>query len=63
MKIASNVIEKSKFAVEKALMLKFNIAYIANWYFSLDLQVMHYRKVIQIVIRKMKTAYCAVFKL
>ena len=42
MKIASNVTEKklstvfSKFAVEKALMLEFNIAYIANWYFALD---------------------------
>ena len=42
MKIASNVTEKnlsavfSKFAVEKALMLEFNIAYIANWYFSSD---------------------------
>ena len=26
----------SKFAVEKALMLEFNIAYIANWYFGSD---------------------------
>ena len=40
--MASNVTEKSsrtvfsKFAVEKALMLEFNIAYIANWYFGLD---------------------------
>ena len=52
MKIASDVTEKklsavfSKFAVEKALMLEFNNAYIANWYFGSDcqLQVMHYRK-------------------
>ena len=52
MKIASDVTEKklstvfSKFAVEKALMLEFNTAYIANWYFGSDcqLQVMHYRK-------------------
>ena len=42
MKIASNVTEKilstvfSKFVVEKAVMLEFNIAYIANWYFSSD---------------------------
>ena len=42
MKIASNLTEKklstvcSKFAVEKALMLEFNIAYIANWYFGSD---------------------------
>ena len=42
MKIASNVTEKNlstvftKFAVEKALMLEFNIAYIANWYFGSD---------------------------
>ena len=40
MKIASNVTEKklstvfSKFAVEKALMLEFYIAYIAKWYFG-----------------------------
>ena len=40
MKIASNVTEKnlstvfSKFVAEKALMLEFNIAYIANWYCS-----------------------------
>ena len=26
----------SKFAVEKALMLEFDIAYIANWYFGSD---------------------------
>ena len=26
----------SKFAEEKGLMLECNIAYIANWYFSLD---------------------------
>ena len=38
----SNLTEKklstvfSKFAVEKALMLEFNIAYIANWYFGSD---------------------------
>ena len=42
MKIASNVTEKilstgfSIFAVEKALMLEFNIVYIANWYFGSD---------------------------
>ena len=42
MKIVSNVNEKilstvfSKFVVEKALMLEFNIAYIANWYFGSD---------------------------
>ena len=42
MKVASNATEKklstvfSKFAVEKALMLEFNIAYIANWYFGSD---------------------------
>ena len=42
MKIASNVTENilstvfSKFDVEKALMVEFNIAYIANWYFSSD---------------------------
>ena len=42
MKIASNVTEKklstvcTKFAVKKALMLEFNIAYIANWYFGSD---------------------------
>ena len=42
MKIVSNVIEKllsrvfRKFAAEKALMLEFNIAYIANWYFGSD---------------------------
>ena len=42
MKIASNVTKKilstvfSKFAVEKALMAEFNIAYIANWYFGSD---------------------------
>ena len=41
MKIASDVTEKilstvfSKF-VEKVLMLEFNIAYIANWYFGSD---------------------------
>ena len=40
--MASNVTEKilstafSKFSVEKALMLEFNIAYIANWYFGSD---------------------------
>ena len=26
----------SRFAVEKALMLEFDIAYIANWYFGSD---------------------------
>ena len=26
----------SKFSVEKALMLEFNIVYIANWYFGSD---------------------------
>ena len=42
MKIASNVTENilstvfSKFVVEKALMLEFNVAYIANWYFGSD---------------------------
>ena len=42
MKIASNVTEKNlrtlfcKLAVEKGLMLEFNIAYIANWYFGSD---------------------------
>ena len=42
MKIASNVTAKilstafRTFAVEKALMLEFNIAYIANWYFGSD---------------------------
>ena len=42
MKIASNVTEKilsiifSKFVVKKALMLEFNIAFIANWYFGSD---------------------------
>ena len=42
MKIASNVTAKklsivfSKFVVEKALMLEFNIAYIASWYFGSD---------------------------
>ena len=42
MKKGSNVTEKnlstvfSQFAVEKALMLEFNIAYIANWYFGSD---------------------------
>ena len=42
MKIASNVTEKilstvlCKFAVERPLMLEFNIAYIANWYFGSD---------------------------
>ena len=42
MKIASNVTEKilstafSKFVTEKALMLEFNITYIANWYFGSD---------------------------
>ena len=40
MKIASNATEKilstvfSKFSAEKALMLEFDIAYIANWYFG-----------------------------
>ena len=40
MQIASNTTEKmlstvfSKFSVEKALMLEFDIAYIANWYFG-----------------------------
>ena len=42
MKIASNVTEKklssvfSKFAEEKVLVLKCNMAYIANWYFGSD---------------------------
>ena len=42
MKIASNATEKnlrtvfSKLAVEKGLMLEFNIAYPANWYFGSD---------------------------
>ena len=42
MKIALILTEKnlstvfSTFAVEKALMLEFNIAYIANWYFGSD---------------------------
>ena len=42
MKIASNVTEKnlstvfSKFSVEKALMLEFDIAYIGNWFFGSD---------------------------
>ena len=42
MKIASNLTENilstvfSKFAAEKALMLEFNTAYIANWYFGSD---------------------------
>ena len=74
MKIASNVTEKklstvfSKFAVEKALMLEFNIAYIANWYFGSDYvnctnEKYALQKGIQIVLRKMKTAYCAIFKL
>ena len=42
MKIVSNVTEKflstvfSKFVAEKALMLEFYIAYIANWYFGSD---------------------------
>ena len=42
MKIASNATEKnlrtvfSKLALEKALILEFDIAYIANWYFGSD---------------------------
>ena len=42
MKITSNVTEKNlstvfcKFAEEKALMVEFNIAYIAKWYFGSD---------------------------
>ena len=41
MKIASNVTKSFKYniqqiAPEKALMLEFNIAYIANWYFGSD---------------------------
>ena len=42
MKIVSNVTEKilstvfSNFVAEKALMLEFNIAYIASWYFGSD---------------------------
>ena len=72
MKIASNVTEKklstvfSKFAEEKALVLKCNMAYIANWYFGSDiyeLQVMHYRKLFRLYSGKWKTAYCAIFKL
>ena len=41
MKIASNNVTEqilstvfSKFSVEKAFMLEFNMAYIANWYFD-----------------------------
>ena len=71
MKIASNVTEKilstvfSKFAVEKALMLEFNIAYVANWYLVQTMSIASnaLQKVILIVLRKMKTAYCAIFKL
>ena len=61
MKIASSVTEKStvfsKFAKEKALRLKFNIVYIANWYFGSDYVSVAsnaLQKVIQIVLRKMK---------
>ena len=42
MKIASNVTEKNfKYSIQqiclkKALMLEFNIAFIAYWYFGLD---------------------------
>ena len=42
MKIVSNVNEKilstvfSKFVVENALMLEFDIAYIGNWFFGSD---------------------------
>ena len=42
MKLVSNVTEKnlstlfSKFDVEKALILEFHIAYVANWYFGWD---------------------------
>ena len=69
MKIASDVTEKklstvfSKFAVEKALMLEFNIVYIANWYFGSDYERYALNKGIQIALRKMKIAYCAIFKL
>ena len=69
MKIASNVIEKnlskvfSKFAVEKALMLELNIAYIANLVQTMSIASNALQKVFKIVLRKMKTEYCAIFKL
>ena len=68
MQIASNVIGNilntafSKFDVGKALMLEFNIGYIANWYFGSDcqLQVMHHRKLFRLYSGKQNCVLCNV---
>ena len=69
MKIASNVTVKNlitvfrKFAVEKALMLILRTKPIDILVQTMSIASNALQKVILIVLMKMKTAYCAIFKL